>query len=104
MVGKTILIVEDDPTMLRGLTDNFCLQGYDVTSATDGEKGLDIALQTNPDLIVLDIMLPKVNGFEICRHLREAKLAMAVIMLTAMGQEKDVVMGLNLGADDYVTN
>jgi DNA-binding response OmpR family regulator len=103
MAGETILIVEDDPTMLRGLQDNFGFQGYDVISAVDGEEGLDKALSAEPDLIVLDIMLPKINGFEICRRLRAAELTMPIIMLTAKGQEEDIVMGLNLGADDYVT-
>ncbi|MGD0078614.1 MAG: response regulator transcription factor [Sedimentisphaerales bacterium] len=100
---ETILIVEDDPTMLRGLKDNFEFKGYKVVTASDGEKGLNAALSAKPDLILLDIMLPKVNGYEICRLLREAKLEMPIIMLTAKGEESDIVLGLNLGADDYVT-
>ncbi|UCE59757.1 MAG: response regulator transcription factor [Phycisphaerales bacterium] len=103
MAGETVLIVEDDSTMLRGLKDNFELKGYRVRTAADGEDGLNQALGTSPDLIVLDIMLPKVNGFEICRQVRQTKLDMPIIMLTAKGQEEDIVMGLNLGADDYVT-
>jgi len=100
---ETILIVEDDPTMLRGLKDNFEFQGYRVLTAEDGEEGLNTALNGGPDLIVLDIMLPKINGYEVCRLLRKEHLTMPIIMLTAKGEESDIVLGLNLGADDYVT-
>jgi DNA-binding response OmpR family regulator len=100
---ETVLIIEDDPTMLRGLKDNFEFKGYKVLTASDGEKGLEAALNAKPDLILLDIMLPKINGYEICRLIREAKLRMPIIMLTAKGEESDIVLGLNLGADDYVT-
>ena len=100
---ETILIIEDDPTMLRGLKDNCELQGYTVHTASDGEDGLNAALNIKPDLILLDIMLPKINGYEICRLIRGEKLDMPIIMLTAKGQESDIVLGLNLGADDYVT-
>jgi DNA-binding response OmpR family regulator len=100
---ETVLIIEDDPTMLRGLKDNFEFKGYKVLTASDGEKGLESALNAKPDLILLDIMLPKINGYEICRLIREAKLLMPIIMLTAKGEESDIVLGLNLGADDYVT-
>jgi DNA-binding response OmpR family regulator len=100
---ETVLIIEDDPTMLRGLRDNFEFKGYKVLTASDGEKGLDAALNAKPDLILLDIMLPKINGYEICRLIREQKLGMPIIMLTAKGEESDIVLGLNLGADDYVT-
>jgi DNA-binding response OmpR family regulator len=99
----TILIIEDDSTMLRGLKDNFEFKGYKVLTASDGEKGLEAALNAKPDLILLDIMLPKINGYEICRLVREQKLDMPIIMLTAKGEESDIVLGLNLGADDYVT-
>jgi DNA-binding response OmpR family regulator len=99
----TILIIEDDPTMLRGLKDNFEFKGYKVVTASDGEKGLEAALNAKPDLIILDIMLPKINGYEICRLIREQKLDMPIIMLTAKGEESDIILGLNLGADDYVT-
>ena len=98
-----ILIVEDDPTMLRGLKDNFEFEGYKVSTATDGDSGLKKALETLPDLVVLDLMLPKVNGYELCRFLRQEKLQMPILILTAKGQESDVVLGLKLGADDYVT-
>ncbi len=100
---ETILIIEDDPVMLRGLRDNFEFEGYRVQTATDGDSGLKAALTLQPDLIILDLMLPKVNGYEICRFLREEKLEMPIVMLTAKGQESDVVLGLKLGADDYVT-
>ena len=103
MADETILIVEDDPTMLRGLADNFRFEGYDVATASDGQDGLKQALAGKADLIVLDIMLPKVNGYEICRQVRQRGLDVPIIMLTAKGQESDVVLGLNLGADDYVT-
>jgi DNA-binding response OmpR family regulator len=100
---ETILIIEDDPAMLRGLKDNFEFKGYCVLTAADGEEGLNLALNKKPDLILLDIMLPKINGYEICRLVRQEKLDMPIIMLTAKGEESDVVLGLNLGADDYVT-
>ena len=100
---KTVLIIEDNPAMLRGLEDNFDLKGYRVKTARDGEKGLEAALKGKPDLIILDIMLPKINGYEICSQIRKKKLDMPIIMLTAKDQESDIVMGLNLGADDYVT-
>lgn len=100
---ETILIVEDDPAMLTGLKDNFTYKGYKVVTANDGEKGLDAALNASPDLIILDIMLPKINGYEICRLIRQEGLEMPIIMLTAKGEESDAVLGLNIGADDYVT-
>ncbi len=102
MAGESVLIIEDDTTLLRGLKDNFELRGYFVQSASDGEAGLEAALAVKPDLVILDIMLPKLNGFEICRQIREAELDMPIIMLTAKGQEEDIVRGLNLGADDYM--
>jgi len=98
-----ILIVEDEPALMRGLQDTFAGKGYEVLCARDGEAGLRLALEAQPELILLDIMLPKVNGYEICRAIREQGLEMPIIMLTARGQEEDVVLGLNLGADDYVT-
>jgi len=103
MAAEKILIVEDEPTMLRGLKDNFEFEGYGVLTAADGERGLELACDARPDLILLDIMLPKVNGYEVCRLVRKAGLDMPIIMLTAKGQESDIVLGLNLGADDYVT-
>src|SRR2546423_540278 len=103
MTGGRILIIEDDPALLRGLKDNFAGRGCIVESATDGDQGLEMALRGNHDLLLLDIMLPKVNGYEICRALRERGLETPIIMLTAKGQEEDIILGLNLGADDYVT-
>jgi len=100
---KNVLIIEDNPTMLRGLKDNFEIKGYRVKTARDGEQGLNTALDTNPDLIILDIMLPKINGYEVCEKIRKKNLDMPIIMLTAKDQEADIVLGLNLGADDYVT-
>ena len=100
---ETILIVEDDPVMLRGLKDNFEFKGYGVLAVADGEAGLNAALDKKPDLIILDIMLPKINGYEVCRLIRQENLNMPIIMLTAKGEESDIILGLNLGADDYVT-
>jgi DNA-binding response OmpR family regulator len=100
---ETVLIIEDEAVMLRGLKDNFEFKGYCVLTAADGEEGLNLAINKKPDLIILDIMLPKINGYEICRIIREEKLEMPIIMLTAKGEESDIVLGLNLGADDYVT-
>ncbi len=103
MPNESVLIIEDDPTLLRGLKDNFELRGYQVRTARDGEAGLEAALADDSELIILDIMLPKLNGFEICQQIRAAELDMPIIMLTAKGQEEDIVRGLNLGADDYLT-
>jgi DNA-binding response OmpR family regulator len=103
MTGNRILIIEDDPVLLRGLKDNFASKGFVVETAVDGEIGLDRALSGSADVILLDIMLPKVNGYEICRATRESGSDVPIIMLTAKGQEEDVILGLNLGADDYVT-
>jgi DNA-binding response OmpR family regulator len=98
-----VLIIEDDPTLLRGLKDNFEFEGCRVQTASDGDAGLKQAMALRPDLIVLDLMLPKINGYEICRFLREEKMDTPILMLTAKGQESDIVLGLKLGADDYVT-
>jgi DNA-binding response OmpR family regulator len=103
MPTETVLIIEDEPTLLRGLKDNFEFKGYRVTTASDGEQGLEAALTGKPDLIILDIMLPHINGYELCRLVRKHGLDMPIIMLTAKGQESDITLGLDLGADDYVT-
>ena len=103
MSTQEILIVEDDPTLLRGLVDNFRQHGYEVRTATDGKLGLAEALEKPPDLILLDIMLPQINGYEVCRQIRQRQLEMPIVMLTAKGQESEIVEGLELGADDYVT-
>jgi DNA-binding response OmpR family regulator len=103
MKGSRILIVEDEPALRRGLTDIFVSKGFEVIAAADGEAGLDSAVSRQPDLILLDLMLPRVNGYEICRAVREHGLATPVLILTAKSQEEDVILGLNLGADDYLT-
>ena len=100
---KNVLIIEDNPTMVRALEDNFTIKGYKVNTALDGQAGLDLALKGACDLIILDIMLPKINGFEICSQVRAKNINTPIIILTAKDQEQDIVMGLNLGADDYVT-
>lgn len=100
---ETILVVEDDPSILRGLELNLQVEGYSVVTASDGEEGLKRALERRPDIILLDVMLPKLSGFDVCRQLRKQGLKMPIIMLTAKSQEIDKIMGLELGADDYVT-
>lgn len=103
MPSASVLIIEDDPTLLRGLKDNFEAQNYRVQLARDGREGLAAALAHPPDIVLLDIMLPGMNGYEICRAIRAKRLDMPIIMLTAKGQEEDIIRGLELGADDYVT-
>lgn len=103
MSAGRILIVEDEPALMRGLKDAFTSRGYSVATATDGAAALVAAVECDPQLILLDVMLPKVNGYEVCRALREQGFQMPVVMLTAKGQEEDIILGLNLGADDYVT-
>src|SRR4030067_2319104 len=100
---KTILVIEDDISILRGLKDNLEYEGYAVITETNGEKGLKLALEKKTDLILLDIMLPGMNGYEICRKLKNEKPELPVIMITARGSEIDKVSGLDIGADDYVT-
>jgi two-component system alkaline phosphatase synthesis response regulator PhoP len=98
-----VLIVEDDEAMSIALRDGFQYEGYSVTVAKDGESGLQLANEESPDLILLDVMLPKMTGLDICKHLRGGGSAVPIIMLTARGQEIDKVLGLKLGADDYIT-
>jgi DNA-binding response OmpR family regulator len=98
-----VLLIEDEPALARGLSDTLRAQGFDVTVAADGAQGLDAATRGHADLILLDVMLPKVNGYEICRAVRAQGLDVPILMLTAKGREMDVVLGLNLGADDYIT-
>jgi DNA-binding response OmpR family regulator len=102
-VMKRILVIEDEPQMLLGLRDNLELEGYDVQTASDGDEGLARAASFNPDLVILDVMLPKKNGFDVCRELRARSNATPIVMLTARSAETDKVLGLELGADDYVT-
>jgi DNA-binding response OmpR family regulator len=98
-----VLIVEDDEAMSIALRDGFQYEGYSVTVAKDGEAGLQMATAETPDLILLDVMLPKMTGLDICRQLRGDGNSVPIIMLTARGQEIDKVLGLKLGADDYIT-
>ncbi|MCK5241965.1 response regulator transcription factor [bacterium] len=99
----TILIIEDESSILLGLEDAMVQDGYEVLTARNGEQGLKFALQEKVDLIILDIMLPRLNGFEVLRQIRQKDKRLPVILLTAKGQEKDKISGFNLGADDYVT-
>jgi DNA-binding response OmpR family regulator len=103
LTPRHVLIVEDDATLLRGLRDKFESQGYRVSAAADGDAGLRAALADRFDLILLDVMLPRRNGFEVCLELRRNRVASPILMLTAKAQEGDIVHGLELGADDYVT-
>jgi DNA-binding response OmpR family regulator len=100
---KKILIIEDDPGILLSLKDEFESEGYTVSTAEDGEKGLEIAKKQKPDLIILDIMLPVLDGYEVCKRLRMEGDTTPIIMLTVKDKEIDRVLGLELGADDYVT-
>ena len=100
---KTVLIIEDDISILRGLKDNLEFEGYRVISETNGREGLKLALEKDADLLLLDIMLPGINGYEICRKVKKEKPDLPIIMLTARGSEIDKVSGLDTGADDYVT-
>ncbi len=102
MAGRTILIVEDDKTLLDVLKYNLLKESYGVVTAADGVHALDVARSEKPDLIVLDIMLPKLDGFEVCRILRK-EMTSPILMLTAKTEEIDKVVGLELGADDYLT-
>ncbi len=98
-----ILVVEDDSSLLFGLQKNLEFEGYDVLVASDGESGLQKAIDDRPDLIVLDVMLPRMNGFEVCEVLRKNDIDTPVIFLTAKSLEGDKILGLELGADDYMT-
>jgi DNA-binding response OmpR family regulator len=98
-----ILIVEDDPHILLGLEEILKGEGFDVTVCNRGDKALDAVTKAKPSLIVLDVMLPGASGYEVCKQLRAKKVTALILMLTAKGQEMDKVIGLDLGADDYVT-
>ncbi len=98
-----ILLIEDDPSILRGLELNLSLDGYEVRAALDGPSGVRTATEWKPDLVLLDIMLPGMNGYEVCRELRKRQLTMPIIILSAKMSEPDKVMGLDMGADDFVT-
>lgn len=98
-----ILIVEDEPAMLSGLKDNLEIEGYEVDTADEGQGGLDKMLSDHYDLVLLDVMLPNISGFDICRRVRKEGVTTPIILLTAKGEEIDKVLGLELGADDYMT-
>ena len=102
-MGKTILIVEDEQNIVDILSFNLGREGYDTLEAYDGPTGLQLALEQNPDLILLDLMLPGMNGFDVCRKVRESGSTTPILMLTAREEEADKVLGLELGADDYIT-
>ncbi len=100
---EKILIIEDEKVLVKGLKFNLEARGYSVIESYDGEDGCRKALGEKPDLVLLDIMLPKKNGYEVCRELKEKLPEVQVIMLTAKSQEEDIVAGLDIGADDYIT-
>ncbi len=103
MTPRKVLIVEDDAALRRGLKDNFEAEGYQVRTAEDGEKGLDALLRDPPDLALLDVKLPKINGLEICRLARSRRLKTPILMLSARCCVDDVLRGLAVGADEYMT-
>ena len=100
---KKILIVEDEPSLVFTLKDTLEAENYDVSVVTDGANAIDAVKNTNPDLMILDLMLPNVSGYDICKEIRDLKYTFPIIMLTARDQEIDKVTGLNIGADDYIT-
>jgi two-component system alkaline phosphatase synthesis response regulator PhoP len=102
-MGQTILVVEDEVSITTLLEYNLSKAGYEVTAATDGEKALEWAKREHPDLVLLDLMLPKMDGLEVCKQLRQYQKELPIIMLTAKDDEFDKVLGLEVGADDYVT-
>jgi two-component system alkaline phosphatase synthesis response regulator PhoP len=103
MARERVLLIEDDPSIVAGLELNLQLEGYEVLTAADGERGYELATEKAPDLILLDIMLPGVNGLEVLRRLRAINADVPVLILTARGDEADKVLGLTLGADDYIS-
>jgi two-component system response regulator VicR len=100
---KKVLVVEDEPKIREGIIDALSFQGFEVMSAERGDEALSKAIMLNPDLILLDIMLPKLNGLDVCENLRESGIKAPIIFLSAKGQESDRVEGLERGADDYIT-
>jgi DNA-binding response OmpR family regulator len=98
-----ILVVDDEPAILRGVADNLKRELHEVWTAADGETGYQLIREKKPDLVILDLMLPKLSGFEICRKVRSEGMTTLILMLTARGEETDRVVGLDMGADDYVT-
>ena len=102
-MNEKILIIEDEEDLVKGLKLNLADEGYEVDYALNGKEGLEKALNEKPDLILLDIMLPGMNGLEICKELRQKKMDIPILMLTAKGEEIDKVIGLEIGADDYIS-
>ena len=102
-MGNTVLIVEDERAIVEILKFNLRREGYETLEALDGETGLELASTRDPDLILLDVMLPKMNGFDVCAALRRAGSSVPILMLTAREEENDKVFGLEAGADDYIT-
>ena len=102
-MAKTVLIVEDEQSIVDILTFNLTKEGYNTIEALDGPTGLQLALEQNPDLVLLDLMLPGMSGFEVCQKVRQAGSLVPIVMLTAREEEDDKVRGLELGADDYIT-
>jgi DNA-binding response OmpR family regulator len=100
---SVVLVIEDDPAILRGIADNLVFEKYEVLTASDGEAGYRVARDRRPDAVILDLMLPRMSGYEVCRKLRDEGATMPIIILTARGDEADRVLGLDIGADDYVT-
>jgi two-component system, OmpR family, alkaline phosphatase synthesis response regulator PhoP len=100
---KKVLVVDDEQSIITLLQYNLEQNGFEVITAMDGEEGRDLAISHHPDFIILDLMLPKIDGIEVCKQLRQNKLTVPVLMLTAKGDEFDKVLGLELGADDYMT-
>ena len=98
-----VLIVEDEPNMRMGLKDNLEFEGYEVETAENGEDGLNAILNNNFDLVILDVMMPKMSGFDVCKNARTKGIKTPIILLTAKGEEIDKIVGLELGADDYIT-
>lgn len=102
-MGKTILVVDDEKNIVDILSFNLRKEGYEVLTALDGEKGLKVYAESSPDLILLDVMLPVMTGFDVCRQIRSTDYLTPIIMLTARQEETDKVLGLEIGADDYIT-
>ena len=100
---ERILVIEDEASILRGLKDNLEAEGYSVLTSSDGKKGLEKALKENVNLVLLDLMLPGMGGLDVCKQIKLKKITLPIIMLTAKSTESDKVLGLGLGADDYIT-
>ncbi len=103
LIVKKVLVVDDEQSIVTLLQYNLQQAGYEVITAMDGEEGINAAISEQPDFIILDLMLPKMDGIEVCKHLRQQKVSTPILMLTAKDEEFDKVLGLELGADDYMT-